>query len=51
MYVYPARSDVALPAVFERHALRPAAPLSLDPEAIAAGREEWIRQWTDIVLR
>ncbi len=51
MYVYPARSDVVLPAVFERHALRPAAPLSLDPEAIAAGREEWIREWTDIVLR
>jgi thiamine transport system substrate-binding protein len=51
MYVYPARSDVMLPAIFERHALRPAAPLSLDPEAIAAGREEWIRQWTDIVLR
>ncbi len=51
MYVYPARTDVALPEVFERFALRPEAPLSLDPQAIAAGREEWIRQWTDIVLR
>lgn len=51
MFVYPARSDVALPEVFTRHALRPTAPLSLGPEAIAAGREDWIRQWTDIVLR
>ncbi len=51
MFVYPARSDVALPEVFERHAATPVAPLSLDPEVIAAGREEWIREWTDIVLR
>ena len=40
MFVYPARSDVALPEVFERHAATPIAPLSLDPEVIAAGREE-----------
>ena len=51
MYVYPARSDVEVPDVFERHALAPAAPLSLDPADIAAGREAWIREWTDIVLR
>ncbi len=51
MYVYPARSDVPLPAVFEQHALVPSAPLSLDPAVIDAGREAWIREWTDIVLR
>lgn len=51
MFVYPARSDVALPAAFEQHALVPTAPLSLEPSAIDAGREAWIRQWTDIVLR
>jgi thiamine transport system substrate-binding protein len=51
MFVYPARTDVGLPEAFERHALRPAAPLTLDPAAIAAGREGWIRQWTDVVLR
>ena len=51
MFVYPARSDVALPEVFERHALVPAEPLSLDPAAIDAGREAWISEWTDIVLR
>ncbi len=51
MYVYPARQDVPLPAVFEQHALVPSAPLSLDPAVIDAGREGWIREWTDIVLR
>lgn len=51
MFVYPARADVALPEAFDRHALVPTNPLSLDPAAIAAGREEWIREWTDIVLR
>ena len=51
MFVYPARADVALPQVFATHALVPAAPLSLDPAAIDAGREAWIREWTDIVLR
>ena len=51
MYVYPARSDVALPEAFQQHALVPSAPLSLDPAVIDAGREAWIREWTDIVLR
>jgi thiamine transport system substrate-binding protein len=51
MYVYPARADVALPEVFARHALVPTNPLSLDPAVIDAGREAWIAEWTDIVLR
>jgi thiamine transport system substrate-binding protein len=51
MFVYPARDDVLLPPTFARHALVPAAPLSLDPAAIDAGREAWISEWTDIVLR
>lgn len=51
MYVYPVLPDVPLPEVFEQHALVPTAPLSLEPSAIDAGREAWIRQWTDIVLR
>lgn len=51
MFVYPARSDVALPAAFEQHALVPAAPASLDPAVIDANREAWISEWTDIVLR
>jgi thiamine transport system substrate-binding protein len=51
MFVYPVRSDVAVPDIFERHALVPEAPLSLDPAVIDANREAWIDEWTDIVLR
>ena len=51
MFVLPVREDVELPEAFERHALRPAAPIRLDPELIDAGRERWIAEWTDIVLR
>jgi thiamine transport system substrate-binding protein len=51
MYVLPVRDDVPLPAAFERHALRPAAPLTMDPEAIDDGRGRWIDEWTAVVLR
>ena len=51
MYVLPVREDVALPEAFERHALRPTAPITMDPADIDAGRERWIAEWTDIVLR
>ena len=51
MFVFPAREGVTLPEVFTRFALRPAAPLELDATAIAQGREEWIEEWTQIVMR
>jgi thiamine transport system substrate-binding protein len=51
MFVYPARSDVAVPEAFGRHALVPTAPVTLDPAVIDADREAWIDEWTDIVLR
>lgn len=51
MYVHPVRRGIALPAVFERFALVPTSVLSMTPEEIDAGREDWIREWTDIVLR
>jgi thiamine transport system substrate-binding protein len=51
MFVLPVREDVALPDAFLRHALRPPAPLTMEPAAIDAGRERWIDEWTEIVLR
>jgi thiamine transport system substrate-binding protein len=51
MFVYPVRQDVALPEPFVRFGLVPAQPLSIDPATIAAERERWIDEWTDIVLR
>ncbi len=50
MFVFPAVNGTALPAEFE-FALQPSEPLSVTPEQIAAGRETWVQEWTDIVLR
>ena len=51
LFVYPANGDVALPPEFTDYAVLPADPPTLDPATIAANREAWIDQWTDIVLR
>ena len=51
MFVFPARTDVALPPEFVRFAVVPKDPLELPPEEIEANRERWVDQWTDIVVR
>ena len=51
MFVFPVRSGVPLPEVFEQHAARPSQPLELDPAEIDANRDAWIDEWTDLVLR
>ncbi len=51
MFVFPVRSDVALPDLFVQHAARPAEVLELPAADIDAHREEWIGRWTDLVLR
>lgn len=50
LFVYPIDPVVALPEVFTRFAVVPEAPYTLDPEQIAAGREEWLEQWRRVVL-
>lgn len=51
MFVFPARTDAALPQVFVDHAVIVEDPWTLDPEVIAANRDAWIEEWTEIVLR
>lgn len=51
MYVYPVNPDAALPEAFVKYAQAPAQPATLAPEVIAANRDEWIRVWTDVVLK
>jgi thiamine transport system substrate-binding protein len=51
LFVYPANETVELPAEFEQYAVLPDEPYTLDPAAIAEGREAWIETWTDTVLR
>jgi len=51
MFVFPARSDVELPAVFQQFADVPEHPAKLPPGEIDQHREQWIDEWTDTVLR
>jgi thiamine transport system substrate-binding protein len=51
MYVFPALRSAVLPPVFREHAVIVDNPLSLDPALIAANRDRWIEEWTEIVLR
>jgi thiamine transport system substrate-binding protein len=46
MFVYPVNQDAALPEVFVQFAQVPDQPAVLDPEMIAAHRDEWIEAWT-----
>lgn len=51
MFVFPARAGTPLPDVFTDFVTRPEEPLLLEPAAIDAGRDAWIEEWTETVLR
>jgi thiamine transport system substrate-binding protein len=51
MFVYPVRSDVALPEAFVEHAIVPESPLQLPPDDIDENRDRWVARWTEIVVR
>jgi thiamine transport system substrate-binding protein len=49
MYVYPARSDVALPEAWRQAAPLPTAPAELPSAEIQENRERWIAEWRAVV--
>jgi thiamine transport system substrate-binding protein len=51
MFVFPARVDAVLPPEFVKFAIVPARPLELSPAEIETNREQWVDEWTDIVVR
>jgi thiamine transport system substrate-binding protein len=51
MFVYPALPSAKLPEVFTKFAPVPAKPAALTPDQIAANRDRWIQEWTQVVLR
>jgi len=51
MFVYPVNPDAELPEQFVKYAQAPSQPATLAPEEIAANRDRWIQEWTDIVLK
>jgi len=51
MFVYPVNQSAALPEQFVKYAQVPEQPASLSPDEIAANRDQWIQEWTDVVLK
>jgi thiamine transport system substrate-binding protein len=49
MYVFPARADATPPAVFAQNAAQ-ATTVGFDAATIAANRDRWVQEWTDVVL-
>ena len=50
MFVFPAHQDADLPD-FYKWAERPSQPAEVDAATIQERREDWIKQWTETVLR
>lgn len=50
MFVYPV-IDVDLPEAFVEHGVDPEDPYLLDADVVAEHRDDWIEEWTELVLR
>jgi thiamine transport system substrate-binding protein len=51
MYVFPVDSSVELPKEWAEFAQQPTDPLEVDPAEIAANRDDWLREWSDVTSR
>jgi thiamine transport system substrate-binding protein len=49
MFVYPSNTKAKLDPLMAKFAVVPDNPNTLDPTAIAKGREGWIDEWTDLL--
>jgi len=51
MYVFPVNTQAQLDATFEQYLAIPEEPAFVSPQDIAAKRQQWIQDWTELVLR
>jgi thiamine transport system substrate-binding protein len=51
MFVFPVNPNAVLDQAFVNYLAIPDEPVILDSAEIAAHREEWIQEWTEVVLR
>lgn len=51
MFVFPVNDQVELPEVFVENIQMPEQPAYMDISQIAEKREQWINDWTDLMLR
>lgn len=51
MYVFPVDAGAALPPDWAQFAQQPTDPYTVDPATIAANRDTWLREWSDVTSR
>jgi thiamine transport system substrate-binding protein len=51
MFVYPVNKNTTMPEAFQKFGLKAEQPGSLPPDQIAKNREDWIKAWTQAVLK
>ena len=51
MYVFPVDPAAELPAEWAEFAVQPATSYAVDPAEIAANRDAWLTEWSDLVSR
>lgn len=51
MFVFPVNQEAKLPAEFEQFTVIPETTAEVDPEEINKNRENWIRTWSETILR
>ncbi|MFJ9418284.1 thiamine ABC transporter substrate binding subunit [Streptomyces sp. NPDC101227] len=51
MFVNPALKDAKVPPLFTKYGARIDKPATLAPETITKNREQWIKQWSSLVLK
>ncbi|MFF7229352.1 thiamine transport system substrate-binding protein [Streptomyces sp. 2323.1] len=51
MFVNPARADAKVPEVFTKYGATIGKPATLAPQTITKNREQWIKQWSSLVLK
>jgi thiamine transport system substrate-binding protein len=51
MFVFPANPEAAVPEVFRANAAAVPSPIVMDPAEVAANRDAWVEEWTNVVLR
>ncbi len=50
MFMYPVNSEAVLPEVYVKYSQIPTEPALLDPQTIAANRDQWLNDWTEAIL-
>lgn len=51
MFVFPVNENAELPELFVEYALIPENPATIDYEILDENREDWLREWTQEILR